>query len=67
MLDLHFGSFLVSKYSDIYQVTEDCGSDLSPTLTTLKLKLQTEFDLKAKFLIEPTKVSKQRESERSKP
>ena len=48
MLDLNFCSLSVFKYFDNFQVTEDFGSEHSATLTSLKLKLQTEFDLKAK-------------------
>ena len=48
MLDLHFCSLSVLKDFDNFQVLEDFGSDHSATLTSLKLKLQVEFDLKAK-------------------
>ena len=48
MLDLHFCSLSVLKHFDNFQVLEDFGSDHSATLTSLKLKLQVEFDLKAK-------------------
>ena len=48
MLDLLFGSLSVLKHFDNFQVLEDFGSDHSATLTSLKLKLQVEFDLKAK-------------------
>ena len=48
MLDLHFCSLSVLKHFDIFQVLENFGSDHSATLTSLKLKLQVEFDLKAK-------------------
>ena len=47
MLDLHFCSLSVFKYFDNFQVLEDFGSDHSATLTSLKLKIQTEFELKA--------------------
>ena len=45
MLDLC--SLLVLKHFDNFQVLEDFGSDHSATLTSLKLKLQLEFDLKS--------------------
>ena len=48
VLDLHFCSLSVVKYFDNFQVLEDFGSDHSATLTSLKLKNQTEFELKAK-------------------
>ena len=48
MLDLHFCSLSVFKYFDNFQVLEDFGSDHSATLTSLKLKIQTEFQLKTK-------------------
>ena len=48
MLDLHFCSLSVLKHFDNFQVLEDFGSDHSATLTSLKLKLQVEFDLKSK-------------------
>ena len=48
MLDLYFCSLSVLKHFDNFQVLEDFGSDHSVTLTSLKLKLQVEFDLKAK-------------------
>ena len=48
MLDLHFCSLSIFKYFDNFQVLEDFGSDNSSTLTSLKLKIQTEIDLQAK-------------------
>ena len=48
MLHLHFCSLSVFKYFDNFQVLEDFGSDHSAALTSLKLIIQTEFDLKAK-------------------
>ena len=48
MLDLYFCSLSIIKYFDNFQVLEDFGSDHSATLTSLKLKIQTEFDLQAK-------------------
>ena len=47
MLDLHFCSLSVFKYFDNFQVLEDFGGDHSATLTSLKIKIQTEFDLQA--------------------
>ena len=49
MLDLHFCSLSVLKHFDNFQVLEDFGSDHSATLTSLKLKLQVEFDSKAEI------------------
>ena len=48
MLDLHFCSLSVFKYFDNFQVLEVFGSDHSTTLTSSKLKTQTEFELKTK-------------------
>ena len=48
MLDLHFCSLSIIKYFDNFQVLEDFGGDHSATLTSLKLKIQTDFDLPAK-------------------
>ena len=48
MLDLHFCILSVLKHFDNFQVLEDFGSDHSATLTSLKLILQVDFDLKAK-------------------
>ena len=48
MLDLHFCSLSVLKRFENFQVLKDFGSDHSATLTSLKLKPQVEFDLKAK-------------------
>ena len=48
LLDLHFCNLSVLKHFDNFQVLEDFGSDHSATLNSLKLKLQVEFDLKAK-------------------
>ena len=45
MLDLHFCSLSVFEHFENFQVLEDFASDHSATLTSLKLKLQTEFDL----------------------
>ena len=80
MLDLHFCSLSLFKYFDNIQELEKIGSDHSATLTSLKLKVQTEFDLQAKvnlqktfksqlqtFLFVPTKLSKQRQSDWNKP
>ena len=50
MIDLPFCSLSVFKYFDNFQVLEDFGSDHSATLTSLKLKIQTEFDLQAKII-----------------
>ena len=47
-LDLHFCSLSVFNNFDNFQVLEDFGSDHSATLTSLKLKIQTEFELKAR-------------------
>ena len=52
MLDFHFCSLSVFKFFDNFQVLEDFGSDHSATLTSLKLKIQTEFELKAKVNFE---------------
>ena len=49
MLDLHFCSLSVLQHFDNFQVLEYFGSEHSATLTSLKLKLQVEFDLKAKI------------------
>ena len=49
MIDLHFCSLSVLEHFDNFQVLEDFGGDHSATLTSLKLKLQVEFDLKAKI------------------
>ena len=48
MLELHFCSLSLFKYFDNFQVLEAFGSDHSATLTSLKPKIQTEFDLQAK-------------------
>ena len=48
MFDLHFCSLSPFKYFDSLQVTQEFDSDKSATLTTLKLKLQMDFDLNAK-------------------
>ena len=48
MLDLHFCSLSVCKYFHYFQVLEDFGSEHLATLTSLKLKIRTEFDIRAK-------------------
>ena len=47
MLALHFCSLSIFKYFDNFQIREDFGSDHSATLTSLKPKIQTEFNLQA--------------------
>ena len=49
MIDLLFCCLSVLKNFDNFQVLENFGSHNSATLTSLKLKLQVEFDLKEKF------------------
>ena len=54
-LDLDFCSHSVFNYFDNFQAMDDFGSDHSATPTSLKLKLQTDFDMKAKVIFKKFK------------
>ena len=56
ILGLNFYGLSVVKYFDNFQVTEDFSSNRSATLTSLKLNLQTEFNLKARVNFKKFKI-----------